>query len=100
MGIVSNRITAIGVALLLVVLPSWLCCSMEEKHHCCRNSCAMAPETPRLVAVEPARPWIDVLVGFAAPPSIRVNIARDLALPEIVTATLTPRIDPTIQLRI
>ena len=40
----------------------------------------MAPKAQRLVAIAPAKPRIDVLVVFAAPPSSRTNVERDIHL--------------------
>lgn len=97
----SRRITAIGAAVLMALLPLALCCSTAVQHACCRDRCAMAADTTPLEAIAPAKPRIDV--ALATLPSPRTDVEPNSASPlEIVAGTAHLRCDPmaTIQLRI
>jgi hypothetical protein len=89
------------MVLMVLLLPLSLCCMSGPPHPCCKDRCAMAPRAQRLVAIAPAKPRIDVLIVFAAPPSLRTNAARDIHLAPAGAAAL-PCFHPTatIQLRI
>ena len=94
MFIVSHRITAIGIAVLMVLVPLSLCC-MATQHPCCKERCSMRPAAAPLVATTP------VLIVFAAP--LRLDFAPHITSQlDITAATVHPRLHPTatIQLRI
>ena len=101
MTIVRHKITAIGAAVLLMLLPLALCCMTAPQHACCKGRCAMAPDAVPVVAIAPAKPRIDVLIVLATPP-LRTNVPDGGSLLERFATVPQPRSNPvaTIQLRI
>jgi hypothetical protein len=90
----STRITAIGAAVLMVLLPLSLCCVSAPQHACCKDRCAMAPDAAPLVAVS--------LAAIVLPCSMTAAAGPDLPhRSEGVAAAIHPRFNPmaTIQLR-
>jgi hypothetical protein len=89
------RITAIGAAVLMLLLPISLCCMPAPQNPCCKDRCAMAPDASPLFAI----PFAAILL----PSSIPATIDRDLPLrSDRAAAAIRPRFNPmaTIQLRI
>jgi hypothetical protein len=91
------RITAIGAAVLMLLLPLSLCCIPAPQHACCNDRCAMAPDTAPVVAVPLA-------AAVVLPPSTSATIAPDAhcRCDSVAAVVLYPRFHPaaTIQLRI
>jgi hypothetical protein len=89
------RITAIGVAVLMLLLPLSLCCMPAPQHACCKDRCAMAPDAAPLVAI----PFVAILLPSSTPAA---SDCDDLRRSDGVGAGIHPRFNPmaTIQLRI
>lgn len=91
------RITAIGVAVLMMLLPLSLCCIPAPQHTCCKDRCAMAPDAAPVVAVPLA-------AAVVLPPSTSATIDRGAHChgDSVAAAVIYPRFHPTatIQLRI
>jgi hypothetical protein len=88
------RITAIGVAVLMVLLPLSLCCMPAPQHACCKDRCATAPDAAPLVAL----PFVVIFLPSSTPAA---NDCDDLRR-SYSAAAIHPRFNPmaTIQLRI
>ena len=89
------RITAIGLAVLVALLPLSFCCVSMPQHACCKDRCARAPEAPPLVAI----PFAAILLPSSTPAAIDREVSRRS---DCVAAATHPRFNPTatIQLRI
>ena len=99
--VVRHKVTAIGAAVLLMLLPLAFCCLTAPQHACCKGRCAMAPDAVPVAAIAPAKPRIDILIALATPP-LRTNVPNDGSLLENFATAAQPRSNPvaTIQLRI
>lgn len=89
------RITAIGVAVLMLLLPLSLCCMPAPHYACCKDRCATAPDAAPLVAI----PFIAIIL----PPSTAAAVDREVCRrSDCVAEAVHPRFNPTatIQLRI
>ena len=88
------RITAIGVAVLMLLLPLSLCCMPAPQHACCKDRCATAPDAAQFVAI----PFIAIIL----PPTPAAIDREAVRRSDGVAAAVHPRFNPTatIQLRI
>ena len=94
MSIVSHRITAISIVILMALLPLSLCCTTQQ-HPCCKERCSMRPAAAPLVATTP-------VIIFAAPLPAGTDFTPNTPSQlDVTAATVHPRFNPTatIQLR-
>ena len=89
------RIAAIGVAVLMMLLPVSFCCMPAPEHACCKDRCAKAPDAAPLVAI----PLAAIVLPSAMPVAVDREVFRRS---DGVAVPIHPRFNPTatIQLRI